>query len=299
MRNEQKVDEIRSMTGFGSGAAEGAGFSVRVELRAVNHRGLKLNVRSRPNLGVWEKELRDLLAARLERGAVDAFVTLTRHGGSAGAACVETARELIGSLRALAQELQLPGELRAADLLQVPGLFDEAGWSVFGEAEWAAGRQATEAALAQLLDMRRAEGAVTAARLGELIAPVATFAAEVRRLAPGVIERSRVRIRERLNELLGGLRPADEQAVEREICLLADRVDVNEELDRLGSHLGQYQALLASGREVGKRLEFLAQEILREVNTCSTKAADAAVSALAVEAKLAVEKIKEQAANLE
>ena len=114
------------------------------------------------------------------------------------------------------------------------------------------------------------------------------------------VDRARERIRNRLTALREeGLDVGDESALERELCLLADKADINEELDRLASHLAQYRQLLERGGEVGKRAEFLAQECLREINTCATKAGDGAISAQAVEAKLAVEKLKEQAANLQ
>lgn len=292
---------IHSMTGFGAGAAEADGLVARVEVRAVNHRGMKLNVRSRPGLGPLERNLRNSVRDNLKRGAVDVYVTVIRPVDPEHLPVREdVARAVAAALRHLGAELDLAGELQVGHLVQVPGLFDTAGEECLNEDEWPAVEQALQQALDQVLAMRLAEGMATAAVLDDLVQPIADFAQEARNIAPAVVERQRDRLTARLEDLRAtGIDTGDRQALEREVCFFADRADINEELDRLGSHVDQYCGLLKKGGEIGKRLEFLAQEFLREINTCASKANDTGIVSKAIDAKLAVEKIKEQAANIE
>jgi uncharacterized protein (TIGR00255 family) len=297
----ETTSEIRSMTGFGAGSAEAAAATARVEIRSVNHRGIKLTVRSRPPLGPLEKELRDLAGAELRRGSVDVYVTLTRLEGEDLVTVREgVARQAVSAVRRVAADLGLGGELEIGDLLRVPGLLEEETELPVTEEEWPLLEQAAREAVEQVVSMRRAEGTTLTGHLRELTGAIESFAVEARRQAPTVVERVRERLRSRLEEIrTSGLLEADEQGLEREICFHADRADITEELDRLHSHLDQFRGLLDAGGEVGKRLEFLAQEFLREINTAASKASDGAIVHAAVEAKQAVEKIKEQAANVE
>lgn len=291
---------IRSMTGFGVGAAEDAGLSVRLELKSVNNRGLKISVRSRPSLGVCEKKLRDLVSERLVRGSIDVYVNFER--AVVPGACpirADTAREAVSALRRLAGELGLSDNLSASDLVNIPGVFEYSAEEPASQEEWPVIARALTTALDQADAMRQEEGAKLAAILGELAEPLADFVAKTDRVAPQALERARTRLAERLTEICpNGFTAADNQALEREMCLIADRADIREELDRLSSHIGQYRSILSQGGEMGKRLEFLAQEFLREINTTASKTNDTEIIQQAVQAKLTVEKIKEQAANL-
>lgn len=295
------MNNIRSMTGFGVASVEKEGLFARVEIRCVNHRGLKLSIRSRPSLGVLEKKLRDLVTGRLIRGTIDVFVYLNRPI-DAESLSIQTgrARSTVTSLQAIAEQLELPGQLSAADLLHIPGLFDEFAGSPVTEEEWPVVAEATETALKQAVEMREAEGEALSENLLEHTQPIRAFAEEARKLAPVVIERFQERLTVRIDELRKGNQVhGDTAAIEREVCIFADRADIHEELDRLGSHLNQYTLTIEKGGEAGKRLEFLAQEFLREVNTCASKASDTMIVQYAMEAKIAIEKIKEQAANIE
>lgn len=293
--------QIRSMTGFGMGTAEENGRVVMVELRSVNHRGRKIHLRARPSLGVHEKAVRDEIQAHLSRGAIDCFLTCLRPiGSSLPQAQVDWAGSVVHTLRHLATTFNLRGDFEARDLLQVPGLFDLVAEKPLEEEEIPLVLDALGLAMKQLLGMRREEGDATAASLLALVREVEAFADHARQLAPEVVARQRERLRARMGELLPqGMQEVDERSLEREICLFADRADIHEEMERLASHVAQFRGVLETGGEVGKRLEFLAQEFLREINTTASKAGDATIISRAVDAKLAVEKMKEQAANLE
>lgn len=301
MNSTSPTSQVHSMTGFGMGTAEQDGRVVMVELRSVNHRGRKLHLRTRPSLGSFEKDVRDVIQRQLARGAIDCHITCIRPVGSAlPQAQVDWAGSVIHSLRHLAQTFNLAGDFEARDLLQVPGLFDLVAEKPLEEGEIPLVLHALDLALQQLLAMRRDEGVATAASLLSLVSEVEAFADHARGLAPEVVTRQRDRLRVRMAELLSdGVQDVDERSLEREMCLFADRADIHEETERLASHVAQFRGVLEAGGEVGKRMEFLAQEFLREINTTASKAGDAAIISRAVDAKLAVEKMKEQAANLE
>lgn len=288
------------MTGFGVGTVESENLSARIEIKSVNNRGLKISVRSRPSLGVCERDLRDLLAAHLHRGSIEVFITFERIGSTD--ACpirAEAAREAVLGLRRLAEELGLPDTLSASDLTTIPGVFEHSAEEPATKEEWPVIKQAVEQALNQVEEMRRDEGANMAAILVDLATPLDEFLAKTATLAPAALERARERLQQRLEEILpGNFTAADHQSLERELCLIADKADVREEQDRLTSHLDQYRSTLAKGGEVGKRIEFLSQEFLREINTTASKTNDTEIVQEAVKAKLTVEKIKEQCANL-
>ena len=291
---------INSMTGFGVGAAESGGLTVRVEIKCVNNRGMKLSVRSRPSLGVCEKNLRDLVTERLTRGSIDVYVNFERLGESVACAIrADAAREAVAGLRRLAAELGLPDTLSASDLAAIPGVFEHSAEEPATPEEWVVIELAVMQALDQVCEMRRVEGGKLAGILAGLADPLDAFLEKTNAIAPAALERSRDKLRARLEEIVpAGFTAADHQALEREMCLIAEKADVREELDRLASHLGQYRNALAKGGEIGKRIEFLAQEFLREINTTASKTNDTEIVQEAVKAKLAVEKIKEQCANL-
>lgn len=291
---------INSMTGFGVGSAESGGLVVRVEIKSVNNRGLKLSVRSRPSLGICEKNLRDMVTARLVRGSIDVYVNFERLGE--GEACpirAEAAREAVTGLQRLAAELGLEDNISARDLAGIPGVFDHSAEEPATREEWEIIELAVSQALDQVSEMRREEGAKLAGFLATLAEPLDRFLEKTNACAPAALDRSREKLRMRLEEICpAGFTAADNQALEREMCLIAEKADVREELDRLTSHLAQYRAALDKGGEIGKRLEFLAQEFLREINTTASKTNDTGIVQEAVKAKLTVEKIKEQCANL-
>lgn len=291
---------IYSMTGFGAGAAQTDALSVRIEVKSVNNRGMKISVRSRPSLGVFEKPLRDVVTDRLVRGSVDVYVFIDRvDAKGSGTVCADTARAAVDALRALAADMGLQDTITARDLIHIPGVFETGAEDALSEDEWPVVQGALEAALDQVCEMRRTEGARLAEVLLAQAEPLRQFVASTTKAAPAALEAARQRLRQKLEDMFpAGLTQGDNQALEREMCLLADKADIQEELDRLTSHIGQYEAALRRGGEVGKRLDFLSQEFLREVNTTASKTNDTGIIQAAIAAKLTVEKIKEQSANL-
>ena len=290
---------VYSMTGFGSGSHTIESTTIRFEIKSVNNRGLKINVRSRPSIGTYEKPLRDLIGTKISRGSVDINISINRESAIDNSLEVETiATNTVEAIHNIAGKIGLAQDLTAKDIFLIPGIFDNKSHDAVTKEEWASILRCANEALAQLMEMRQIEGEATASRLLELVQPVEVFRTEAIKIAPNVVERQMEKLKNRLNEL-DSIRPCDEQALEREVAFFADKVDINEEMDRLESHLSQFRSTISTGGEIGKRIDFLTQEILREINTTASKASDKDITTFAVNAKMAVEKIKEQAANME
>lgn len=290
---------VYSMTGFGSSSHTIDSTTIRFEIKSVNNRGLKVNVRSRPSIGTYEKALRDMIGKKIRRGSVDVNIAITRDTAIENSLEIETiAKNTVAVLHDIADKAGIARDLSAKDLLLIPGIFENKNHDAVTEEEWEGITGCAEEALSQLMEMRHTEGEVTANRLLDLVLPVENFRNEALKIAPAVVARQMEKLKNRLSEL-ESIRPCDEQSLEREVAFFADKVDINEEMDRLESHLCQFRSTISKGGEIGKRIDFITQEILREINTTASKANDKEITTFAVEAKVAVEKVKEQAANME
>lgn len=291
---------LASMTGQGSGHAAFGASRVVVELRSVNHKALDVRLRMAPELSEHSAAVEDRLRKTLGRGRVEA---LTRVEGSAGAAAIgldeDRARAAIESLRRLRDELA-PGEALPLGLLaSVPDLFG-ARPRIDAEAARVALLAATDDACAALWAMRRTEGTALAADLTGNLAALRAGLATVEARVPAAVAHHKERLEKRIAELLDGVEKAvDPGRLEQEIAFLADRSDVSEEVTRLHSHAGQLDALLNGGAEpIGRQLDFLLQEVNREVNTIGSKSSDATLAQTVVSMKTAVSRMREQAANV-
>jgi uncharacterized protein (TIGR00255 family) len=289
-----------SMTGYGRGEYRSARYHVGVEIRSVNHRFLEVKLRIPRELNAWEHEMRATLRESFGRGSVDAAVQLERQEGAA--------RRFVVDEDLLAQAAA--GFAAAAARLGVENRFDLATLAQFREIfrfeaapddleELRAGTLAAfGAACEQLSAARRREGAALAtavgATLGELRAVYAAMAA----LAPSVARQLQETIAARAAELFGPGRLAPER-IEQEAALLAMKSDVTEELTRFGGHLEACAAALAARGPVGRQMDFLLQEMHRELNTAAAKANTGALAQLAIRGKLEMEKVREQVQNLE
>ena len=286
------------MTGYGRGVVEAAGARATVDVRAVNHRFLDLKLRGTPLSPALEEGVAARVRAALDRGAVTVAVHVARAGAGGETLRIDTdaAVRAHGELAALAARLgTAPPDL--ALVLAQPGVVAEVADRGDDDPPVVA---ALDAALVQLDAMRRAEGEALAAelsaRVGELAALRATLATVAGTVPPQLAKRMHERVRRLLDDS-----ELDPGRLAQEIALLADRADVTEELVRLASHLDQARALIASasGGPVGRRLDFLVQEIGRELNTIGSKSATTEISAIIVEAKAVLEKVREQVQNVE
>lgn len=282
--------------GFAAGATEVG--DLRLEVRAVNGRSLAVKLRLCSDCAGLEAATEDLVRRRLQRGTVT--VVAERSGGGMAALPSPAAmRRIVGELRALARELDLPDDLGLRDVVQLANtlLRGEPSTSRPAPAAYAA---LVEAALDDLQRHRQSDGQGTVAAMQATLQEFAAQLAAARARAPQLVAVFRDRLQRRLQEFLAqqgvALQPAD---LIREVALYADRTDVSEELQRLGTHLDQVHEVLRGGGEVGRRLEFLLQELLRETNTLGSKSPDAELAHVVVAMKSCIDKLKEQAANLE
>jgi uncharacterized protein (TIGR00255 family) len=291
---------VVSMTGYGRAEARGARVVVVAEARSLNHRFFETSIKLPRGLTGNEVEMRRLVQGRIARGRVDVAVTLRRTGTALPNVRTDVALGLAYArgARALAEAADLAAEVSVADLLRLPGVVTvEEGEEEDGESAILLKTAATEA-LDELCRMRQTEGAALARDLDSHVAALGAWVLGVERLLPAALARIQIRQRERIQAILGET-PADPGRLAQEVATWAARSDVAEELARLGSHLGQFRTLLAEGGAVGRQLDFLSQELHREVNTIASKADDAELVARVLEARTLVERIREQVQNVE
>lgn len=288
------------MTGYGRGEQTRAGTRVLVELRSVNRRQVEVSLRLPPELDPVEARLREEILKNVARGRVDARVFLelpvessgTRLNGAVAAAY---ARELTE----LTTRLGLTGGVTVEALLRCPGVLQTSPAEGDPEASWALVGPALRLALDAFNGMRDREGGALAADLSARISELRAAVGRIREKAPAVVQRYREQMLQRIR--LAGVEgiSADDERVLREVVLFADRSDINEELTRLDSHFAQFDDCLRSSEPLGRKLDFLAQEMNREVNTIGSKANDAAIAADVVLLKTELERFREQAQNVE
>lgn len=291
---------IRSMTGFGQAEGSRAGWRCTVELRSVNGRYLDIRLRLPPGLNPLDEPLRARIKAACERGKVDGTVNLSPEDG--GAAALTVNRPLLASYRAaldeIAEVLGRPVQVSLGDLLANRDLVRARSWEDQAEAIGGLVQETLQAALGGLLTMRETEGRALRLALLDHAEALERLAEQARPLTADLPAQYARRLRENLARLSEGPLPSEDRILQ-EISLFADRCDVSEEFARLHTHLEHLRQLLEQGGPVGRKFEFLLQELNRETNTLGAKSSDAQVAALIVEMKSEIEKLREQVQNIE
>ncbi|MCE9637170.1 MAG: YicC family protein [Planctomycetes bacterium] len=297
--SNHQPQSVRSMTGFGAASRETGGFAVRVEARSVNNRGLTISVRAPSFLDAQSAAIEAGVKRRCSRGTVAVAISIQRARNAAPSRIASAVvADYAEQASILAEELGMhPPSL--GDLLRLPGALEDAPAADATEAELATVVEAVDAALDEMIVMRDREGASLAAELRSLVAQLEDAAGRVEARAPAAVLVQRDKLRERLSQLLVPGQTIPDDLIAREIAVLADRTDVAEEVARLRSHVSQWREALDQGGAVGRRLDFLTQELGREANTVGSKCQDAETTRIVVEMKVAVERLKEQTANLE
>ena len=290
------------MTGYGRGECSQDGFKITVELSSVNRKQAEISCNLPRELELLEGQMRDVLNRAVARGRVTVRVSIhTARGRNSARMHLNTdlARAYAKELSALAKQLKLKDDVSLATLVRAPGVF-QTDEELAGEEDfWPAVEAALTKALAALLKMRSREGAHLAKDLTNRIAIMRGAVDHVKQNAPLVAERYRTALLERVKAAgLENINPDDERLL-KEVVLFADRSDISEELTRLQSHFHQFDELTKSKEPVGRTLDFLAQEINREVNTIGSKANDSLISREVVTLKAELEKFREQAMNVE
>ncbi len=288
------------MTGYGRGEADVRGAKFSVELNSVNRKQSDIVVNLPRDLAELEPRIRQAINEDISRGRTNVIVSF--HTGVNGvrnlALDTELARSYHEAMRALQKELNAPGEITINTVLQAPGVMRVPEQSLSAEEAWPAVDRALHIALADLIKMREREGKHLAKDLIHRLKAIRKNLKDVRVLHPDVVKKYREALLDRIQKAGLPIAATDERLL-KEISFFADRSDVSEELTRLESHLAQFAHHLRRNEPVGRTLEFITQEIFRELNTLGAKANDAVISQRVVACKAELEKIREQVQNLE
>jgi len=288
------------MTGFGRGDGETTLGKVFVETRSVNHRYCDINVKLPRRLTPFENRIKEIIRAQVSRGRIDIFLKLDTSGEENVHLSVDLhlAEQYYQALQSLKESLHLRDKITlelVAGAKDVITAKEETGDL---EPFWQEILPILKRSSQDLDDMKRSEGEILSKDLQQRLERITDQLEEIKNLSPSRLEVYQNRLRERVQSLLGGI-DVDPSRFQQEVALLAERTDITEEIVRAESHLTQFLTLLKAEEPVGRKMDFLLQEIYREVNTLSAKANDAEISQRVVEIKAELEKIREQVQNIE
>ena len=291
---------IRSMTGYGRGQQLLHGRSITVEIRSVNHRYFEFSCRTPRGCAFLEDRLKRTLQQAISRGKVEVSLTLQTVESRGGAVAVDhaLAGQYLTALRALAAEYNLTDDLTLSTVARLPDLFTVCRGEEDEEELAADVLSVLQEALDRFVAMREAEGERLRADVLSRLLALEEHLAFVEERSPQTVAEYRARLTAKLNELLGGA-VADEARILTEAAIVADRLAVDEETVRLHSHIAQLRGILDCAEPVGRKLDFLVQEMNRETNTIGSKCSDTAIAGHVVEMKSEIEKIREQIQNIE
>ena len=289
------------MTGFGRGAASGENFAVSVEIKTVNNRFLDLNLRLANELQTLEANLKRQIQNRLSRGRVDVFVNYERTSEIAYELNRPLIAGYISALKQMQEEFSLTGEPDFNYIARLPNALQTKAEEV--GADFAGGIEAAvNIALDELETMRETEGESLKKDLNSLLSEIESHLPKIEAEMGNVADEYQKRLTKRINDLLAksdAQIEIDGARLAQEVAYLADRSDISEEITRLKSHIEQYRQIMSEEKEVGKRLDFLTQELNREANTIASKTNNLIVKESALQIKSAIEKIREQVQNVE
>lgn len=291
---------IKSMTGFGRGIASNDNYSITVELKSVNHRFLEVYIRSPRMLNQFDDQLKKQLQSFFNRGKVDVHVSLDYLSTKNSSVKVdkELATAYYESLSELATLCDLPQEISLHKLALLPGVLTvESVEDNVDELAELLGEAMQEAAQ-NMLQMRQVEGASLADDLTKRLECIRKHKMAVAAYAPRVTAEQKQRLSQRISDLLGEVE-LDQAKLANEIAFFADKVDISEELTRMESHLVQFRQAISSDISIGRKMEFILQELLRETNTIGSKSNALEINDIVIEIKSELEKIREQIQNIE
>ena len=289
---------LRSMTGFGRGEDTIGGRHIVFEIKSVNHKYFEFNSRIPRGYLFLEDKLKAYIQGKISRGKVDVFLQIETLEETDVQVLVNHSLAYVTALQELKERYQLPDEPSLALLSKYSDIFSVHKAPEDEDAVWEAVRQVADQAIASFLKMREAEGARLKADILEKAGEIVALVDQVERHTPETVEHYRERLKAKIEELLQDNR-FDEQRVLTEVAIFADKVAVDEETVRLRSHFQQLQRLVDSDGPVGRKIDFLVQEMNREANTIGSKSVNSQIAYLVVDIKALIEKIREQVQNVE
>ena len=288
------------MTGFGRVSLAGENMDILLELRSVNHRYLEMSVRLPHAYSYLEDRLKKLVQQRVSRGKVEMSLSIQLHGTDGIAVDVNSdlAESYVQALRGANEQLGLEDDVTLTTILRFSDIFTVCKVQLEEEAVWAAVEPIAREAVDKFVKMRETEGEKLHDDVGSRLTLLEQMVTQVETLAPDTVNRYYERLYAKVSELLAD-REIEESRLVTETAVFAERIAVDEETVRLRSHIEQFRALLEADEPVGRKLDFLVQEMNREVNTIGSKAQDLAITRLVVDMKSEIEKIREQIQNIE
>ena len=291
---------IRSMTGYGAETLVRGSKSLTVEIRSLNHRYCEINIRLPKKLFFLENSIKNQIKNYLMRGKIDVYITYQQNDGSDISICYNQglAQKYVSEIQKMSLDLFLENDLSVSKILHLPDLFltDEASEEEDFLESFVA--DAVEAAVGKVVSSREMEGEMLQADIIKKLDEIESCSKPLRQLEQESIEDYRIRLTEKVSELLQG-EGIDESRILTETAIMADRLSIDEEIVRLQGHLAHMRSALMEEVGVGKKLDFIVQEMNREVNTISSKAIRMEIKNIAIELKNIIEKIREQIQNIE
>ena len=291
---------IKSMTGFGRAEASDSDRKITIEMKSVNHRYFEPAMKMPKKLNIYEAGIRTILKKYINRGKVDIFVTYEDYSESKF--CLkyneELANEYMSIFNYMAEQFDIPNDITVSSLSHYPEVITMEEQSGDDDAVWHLLEKAVENACVQFVESRITEGEKLKADLLEKLDYMTGLVDEIENRSPGIIEEYRQRLEDKVAELLCDT-PVDENRIATEVTIYADKICVDEETVRLRSHIESTKDELIEGGSVGRKLDFIAQEMNREANTTLSKANDIEISNAAIDLKTEIEKVREQIQNIE
>ena len=288
------------MTGFGRAEVATIERKITVELKSVNHRYCDISIKMPKKLGFFEASIRNLLKQYIGRGKIDVFISYEEY--TEHTACVkynsDIAKEYMNCLQQIATDFNLENDIKVSSLSRYPDVFSLEEQTIDEKELWGAIEEAVKRATEKFVEARILEGEHLKADILAKLSGMCSYITEIEKRSPEILTEYRKKLTDKVNELLGDTK-LDESVLATELIIFADKICVDEETVRLRSHIKNMESTLKQEENVGRKLDFIAQEMNREANTILSKANDIEVSNLAIELKTEIEKIREQIQNIE
>lgn len=291
---------VRSMTGYGKGVAENENARVTIEMKSVNHRYLDLNIKLPKKLNFLESQIRNKISERIFRGKVDLYITLNEHADASCKVSVNDviAKEYLDSISAMASKLGVDNDIKASNLVRLPDVIEleeiDSDEDNLKELVF----EALDSCIKQFVESRIAEGTRLEKDLVSKMDEMLVLVDKLEARSPAIIEEYKTRLTTKIHELLED-NNIDESRIAQEVTIYADKVCIDEEMVRLKSHVTETRAVFNLDKEVGRKLDFLAQELNREANTILSKSTDVEIADIGITLKTLIEKVREQIQNIE
>ena len=291
---------VRSMTGYGKGFAENEDARVTIEMKSVNHRYLDLNIKLPKKLNFLESQVRNKISESIFRGKVDVYITLNEHSDACYQVSVNDAIALkyYESISAMAEKLGIDNDMKASSISRLPDVIELEEVEADEDSLKILVNEALDACLSQFIEARIAEGNRLEKDLIAKMDEMLVLVDKLEQRSPKIIEEYRTRLTAKVNELLADSH-IDEGRIAQEVVIYADKICIDEEMVRLKSHVAETKSVFDLDKEVGRKLDFLAQELNREANTILSKSTDVEIADIGITLKTLIEKVREQIQNIE